>query len=839
MPESIIIMPNQFNPALFALNLLKSGVTILPAKDKRPAVEWKKFQHKPATPEEITAMFANTPAQYSLICGSGNGNVEVVDIDIKYDRTGSLYNDYFAMVEQYEPGLMGRLVTAKTVNNGYHLIYRCPVIEGNQKLAVNADGDAVMETRGQGGQIIIAPTAGYEVIQGSFERIPVIAEHERDVLLSAARSFHTPSAANAAPLPKVFAQRTDGELLPGDDFNARGDHYGLLVAHGWTFCGERSGTEYWRRPGKTNGAHSATFNYGGHGYFYPFSTNTPEPFTAGKGYSKFQLFALLECGRDFKKAARVLAQNGYGEKRSASAVRKSDTTAAAVVVNKETGEIAELPGGAFWKSAEPKNTTEKPRLIIDDMKLLRLIEKNGFFKFYPDATEQEPTLIRITNNIVSEITPENVQDFIRAFIEALPDRITEFHDREDLLLWFAKTGNKWFRREQLVKLRTAKPDFHTDTETQSFLYFQNCYVGVTAEGYTAYEYHELGNHCVWKNSIKKRDFHYELAGKTEESGGIYERFITNITGGMPGKKHELMSAIGFLLHRFKKQSYARAVVLADENLSENPQGRTGKGLALKVLQFYRNVTEENGKGFDLKNPFCYQKITLSTEIYLINDIRKWFDLEGLYSVITEGFSVEKKHQASFIIPFGNSPKIALSTNYTLNVSGDSARGRVAEFPLVKYYSSSFTPEDEFGGLLFSNEWSNEEWYRTDVFVIACLCVLFMNKGKMLTTANAVLEQKRITQHTSEEFTEWAEGFFAHPDSFNKDFAKDSLFGMFLETSETHKKQVERGLLKSNTFSKWVEMYCEFAGVRVEKKKAWIDKKAKNTLVFTKKNSQNK
>ena len=70
-----------------------------------------------------------------------------------------------------------------------------------------------------------------------------------------------------------------------------------------------SGNELWRRPGKSNGSHSATFDGK---VFYVFSSNAA-PFESGKGYSQFQVYTLLEHHGDFTESARALLDKGFGK----------------------------------------------------------------------------------------------------------------------------------------------------------------------------------------------------------------------------------------------------------------------------------------------------------------------------------------------------------------------------------------------------------------------------------------------------------------------------------------------------------------------------------------------
>ena len=312
-------MPNQFNPVLYATEIMLSGATIIPAKmpSKKSDGKWEDFQTRLISAAEIKAKFATTPNGYALICGAGSGNVEVLDIDLKYDTTGTLYHDFCAMLEEFAPGLTERVVVQKTINNGFHFIYRCPIIEGNRKIAANENGKVVIETRGQGGFVICAPTEGYEVVCGSLKDIPTITPDERAVLLDCAAAFHVVTEKDAVDTPVTTNNGTSYSLTPGNDFIARGDIRHLLTDYGWRLVYVRQETEYWRRPGK-NESVSATFNFNGCNKFYVFSSNAA-PFDHGRAYNKFAVYTLLKFGRlAFSESARELAAQGYGDKRSSA-----------------------------------------------------------------------------------------------------------------------------------------------------------------------------------------------------------------------------------------------------------------------------------------------------------------------------------------------------------------------------------------------------------------------------------------------------------------------------------------------------------------------------------------
>jgi hypothetical protein len=286
----------------------QAGLSVLPARraEKRPAVgSWKQYRQRPPTEAEVSAWFANNPDALCILCGRASGNTEIID----FDAGGELFAAWWKRIP---PGLRDKLVVEGTPSGGYHVDYRCVAeICGNLKLAQRHDGQKVVtliETRGEGGLFLCAPTPGYELIQGDLCDPPVLTEAERDVLLQAAWELneYLPPVVDGPKVGQRTAPSADTSQRPGDDFNARGDVRAVLERCGWS-CVRRGENEYWRRPGKPHGW-SATLK---DGVLYVFSANAA-PFEPNRAYSPFAVYTMLDHGGDYARAASVLRSEGYG-----------------------------------------------------------------------------------------------------------------------------------------------------------------------------------------------------------------------------------------------------------------------------------------------------------------------------------------------------------------------------------------------------------------------------------------------------------------------------------------------------------------------------------------------
>jgi len=151
-----------------ATDYLAAGLCVLPARraEKRPAVgRWKQYRKRLPTEAELSAWLTNDPDAICIVCGRVSGNSEMID----FDAGGELFDVWAARIP---PDLLARLVIETTQHDGRHVYYRCEgEVCGNMKLAQCKDGDdgkivTLIETRGEGGLFLSAPTPGYGLIQG-------------------------------------------------------------------------------------------------------------------------------------------------------------------------------------------------------------------------------------------------------------------------------------------------------------------------------------------------------------------------------------------------------------------------------------------------------------------------------------------------------------------------------------------------------------------------------------------------------------------------------------------------------------------------------------------------
>ena len=364
------------------------------------------------------------------------------------------------------------------------------------------------------------------------------------------------------------------------------------------------------------------------------------------------------------------------------------------------------------------------------------LEENGFFKFNPEGSKSY-VFVKVTNNLIDHTSEKEIKDFILNYLLEIDDL--------SVYNYFAE-HTRYFREEFLTLLSSIAVYFIEDTKDSAYLYYKNCAVKVTHDSLKTIDYLDLGGY-VWKDHVIDRMFSH-----CDTTECDYKQFITNICGQDESRTSSMRSTIGYLLHAWKNLSYCPATILNDEVISDNPEGGTGKGLFMNALSHMKKLVVIDGKSFNFEKSFAYQLVSADTQILCFDDVKKHFDFERLFSVVTEGLTLEKKNKDAIKIPFSKSPKVAITTNYAIKGSGNSFARRKWELELTQHYTKDHTPLKEFGKLMFG-EWDDDEWCQFDNYMIGCLQI-YMNHG-LIKSEFVNLRTRQLSAETCHEFLEWS------------------------------------------------------------------------------------
>ena len=296
------------NGKKIAKEYLSFGVNPVPVSKEHK--EPLRLEHNSSlmTPEEIDKFdFEGIGVSTGII----SGGLEAIDFDLKNsDNPEETMRAFKAKVPKE---LLSKLVVQKTMSGGLHMIYRCEDITSSKKLAKNDRGEAVIETRGEGGYIKTFPSEGYKLIQGSFDKIPIISPEERLQLFISAKMLNT------LLLKEANKKRSheDSEYIKkfpeyNNDIKIGVE---LLQEHGWTVHSEDNIWINFSRPDTKSGDLHAGYHKEGR-FFWVFST-AQDNFELEKAYNNHAIYAELECGGNYKKAYAKLYEAGYGDEKDA------------------------------------------------------------------------------------------------------------------------------------------------------------------------------------------------------------------------------------------------------------------------------------------------------------------------------------------------------------------------------------------------------------------------------------------------------------------------------------------------------------------------------------------
>lgn len=386
----------------------------------------------------------------------------------------------------------------------------------------------------------------------------------------------------------------------------------------------------------------------------------------------------------------------------------------------------------FWIFEEDKKGNTKVKIIPLKYKLF--LERSGFKKYFP-ADAQKPTWVKIVSNKVKETSVEKIKDFV----------LNHLLEIGELDVWsYCANYQTLFSDPFLLMLETIELMMLKDNKETSFIAYKNGILKVTKDNVELMDYIDVDGY-IWESQIINRDFVIK-----QNTDNDYKKFINNISSG---DSEPIECVIGFLLSSYKNKMNNKAIILNDEVISENPEGGTGKGLFVQGVKQIRKVSILDGKAFDDKKSFPYQTVAQDTNILIFDDVKKNFDFEQKFSLVTEGLTLERKNKDAIKLTVEESPKIVISTNYAIKGEGNSHSRRRHEIEIGQYYNGSLTPYDDFGRQLF-DDWDLEEFQRFDNFMIGCL-KKYLNKG--LTKQNAKnIKLRKFIAETSMEFYEWVQ-----------------------------------------------------------------------------------
>ena len=271
------------------MNNIKINFLPVRPNSKAPSVNWAQYQK-----EYYNGAIGD---RRGVVCGAISGGLECLD----FDSAGVAFEPWTALVDE---SVLKACYIERTPSGGYHVFYRrADAVPGNEKLALTRKDDkdvVLIETRGEGGFAVCAPTDGYKALSGDLEKLAPLSTIDVEILKRSARALNE----IAPTLPKK-ENKTTSEPRPADDwetaFRSSGELRELienaLTSAGWTKRqNDNNGGSYWAHPDcKDGGWHIHLFEQGD---VYAFSYGAKSlPFNK-EVYGALEALSIL-TGSDF------------------------------------------------------------------------------------------------------------------------------------------------------------------------------------------------------------------------------------------------------------------------------------------------------------------------------------------------------------------------------------------------------------------------------------------------------------------------------------------------------------------------------------------------------------
>lgn len=433
------------------------------------------------------------------------------------------------------------------------------------------------------------------------------------------------------------------------------------------------------------------------------------------------------------------------------------------------------------------------KITILHSAIIELLEGKGFMNLAVNKTKW--VLVRMEDNLISESSVAEATGVVRDYIKSL--------NKPEVYEAFARGMGSYVSPSKLNLLKSIDIVDDRDGMDSSVFYFKNGHAVIKREGIEFRPNSELEK-PIWRNRVI--GFDYEAITGPEK--GQFERFCSIIAKKDKGRLRALKSLIGYCLHRNKLRGETKAIILYDENmgLDGKAHGGTGKTLLTQGISKCREVVAFDGRNIKSESWFKNQRIELTTDVMVYDDLARNIGLEGFYSILTTGVEVEKKGKQSFFIDFNESPKVMITSNYPVKGRNDSSdRRRRYEFEVANYFSDAHTPEDEFGNRFFGPHWSKNEWNLFYRFMMECVreyLIYGMVKAKPI---NLHLHKRAGTSNLK----------------FARYFEDNALYNQWMDKSEFRERfQQEYPEFKETSthqVTKWIDSIAEIENVESKHK----------------------
>ena len=478
----------------------------------------------------------------------------------------------------------------------------------------------------------------------------------------------------------------------------------------------------------------------------------------------------------------------------------------------------------FWVYSENDNGTKLVKIIINS--LLSFLNESGIVSVNLGTESQTNyRLVLIKDNIIENVDEDFIARLLRNFIES----ISLDKNEKGLLMdqMFSTIPYLTDPKRLNFGVLSQEIEFHKDTKDKSYFYYSNTVVEVSKDGIREIDYSSLEG-VVWKSQIIKREF--KLLDNSGGNRSMFSKFVektcTDPQNNILDKDRHisLCSSIGFMTNRHKSPRTNKSIILSEDNIGCEANGRTGKSLIMKGISYIRNILKLDGRRIKINSEFVFQNLDYDIDIIYFDDIERFFKFETFYPTVSEGIRFRRIYEAEQWLPFEESPKFVLSTNYGLQGNSESDRARKFDMELLSYYNSERTPAKEFDSHFF-DEWNSEEWNRFDNDMLSYSKLYFENDGQLKEYKSDTLELRKLISAIGKDFYEFAESLPRNEFLTNSEIYNLYVTFLGLDESDITKKGISFKIKK----------YCQSLGINYDstQRRGADNKNSRGYIIYSK------
>ncbi|MBW4362113.1 hypothetical protein [Flavobacterium taihuense] len=519
----------------------------------------------------------------------------------------------------------------------------------------------------------------------------------------------------------------------------------------------------------------------------------------------------------------------------------------------------------FWTE---RFANKKMNYNLSNTRLYHFLANMGFGRYESDNLKEGFLYIRKEGSIVKVLRPYEIENYVHSFLEE-----RQMHpDLRDYVYNSPKLSER-----SLSKLPSLKVDFSAADKQTQYLFFSKKVLKITASEIIEYKQGEVEKY-VWEDKIIdfniKTDKEPQFKIDTDADGNLdieilkkdnpYFNFLINASRvhwrkeleesfeGRPAKEADLyfkenqfniagsklsedeiyeqklhiinkIYCIGYMLHNYKDESKPWCVFAMDNKISETGEshGGSGKSIGLGSLDHIRK-RRFYIKGRDAnvtKNDFIYHGVTEDTDFILIDDANQYLDFAFFYSEITGSLKVNPKNGQPYEIPFKDSPKYLITSNFTLRDDGPSTSRRLLFTSFSDYYHENNNDEykesrniaSDFDGRNLFTGFTEAEW--NDYYNFCAQCIqFFLSHPKKISPPMDNVTKRSLRAEMGDAFEGWADGFFANKTQtieneegfftyLDNYFSKETAFDDFVKATKQNKWTTTK-------FKKATKAYCQ-------------------------------